>query len=387
MAAERAGSAGSAGSAGAAGTVGSAGSAGSAGTAGAVGSAGFVHHACLYASDAEFLAMAVPFVRDGLAAGEPVLAATTPANIELLREALGESAHHLDTAETAYFGRRPVDRVSAFLRYHERRTRPGRRTRVIAEPLWAGRSARQIAEWKRMESGLNVLLAGLPLWMVCPYDTRVVPGDVAEAAVATHPVRLDGRRQAPCASYTDPAVYAAGVTAEGLAAASCAPPRALRAGPTGDAAVLRRAARERAAAAGLTGDRLSLAELAAHEAAAYLLAREGALVTLCAWEEPGAVVCELRRREPGDGRGEPAGGRMGPDDGGRMGLGGGRMGPDAAVPPFAGYRPPAPPGETHGAEDGLWLARTLGDSLEVYARGPETVLTLRIAGPGDAERL
>ncbi|CAM5391171.1 hypothetical protein SABIM44S_01459 [Streptomyces abikoensis] len=330
--------------------------------------------------------MAVPFVRDGLAAGEPVLAATTPANIELLREALGESAHHLDTAETAYFGRRPVDRVSAFLRYHERRTRPGRRTRVIAEPLWAGRSARQIAEWKRMESGLNVLLAGLPVWMVCPYDTRVVPGDVAEAAMATHPVRLDGRRQAPCASYTDPAVYAAGVGAKGLGAASCAPPHALRAGPTSDAAVLRRAARERAAAAGLTADRLALAELAAHEAAAYLLAPEGALVTLCAWEEPGAVVYELRRPEPGEGRVGPGGGRMGPG-GSCAGPSGGRMGPDAAVPPFAGYRPPAPPGEPHGAEDGLWLARTLGDSLEVRARGPETVLTLRIAGPGDAERL
>ncbi|WP_367131133.1 MULTISPECIES: anti-sigma factor RsbA family regulatory protein [Streptomyces] len=323
------------------------------------GPAAFVHHACLYGSDAEFLAMAVPFVRDGLAAGEPVLAATTPANIELLREALGESAHHLDTAETAYFGRRPVERVSAFLRHHERRARPGRRTRMIAEPVWAGRSARQTAEWKRMESGLNVLLAGLPVWMVCPYDTRVVPGDVAEAALATHPVRLDGERQAPCASYADPAAYAAAV--EG-SAASCAPPTAACTGPTGDASVLRRLARERASGAGLTGGRLALAELAAHEAAAYLLAPEGARVTLRAWEEPGAVVYELRRTE----------------------REGGRMGRDADVPPFAGYRPP---GDAHGAEDGLWLARTLGDSLELRARGPETILTLRVPGPGDAERL
>ncbi|MGW2601107.1 anti-sigma factor RsbA family regulatory protein [Streptomyces klenkii] len=324
------------------------------------GPAAFVHHACLYGSDAEFLAMAVPFVRDGLAAGEPVLAATTPANIELLREALGVSAHHLDTAETAYFGRRPVERVSAFLRYHERRARPGRRTRMIAEPVWAGRSARQTAEWKRMESGLNVLLAGLPVWMVCPYDTRVVPGDVAEAALATHPARLDGERLAPCASYADPAAYAAAV--EGPAA-SCAPPTAARTGPTGDASALRRLARERAAGAGLTGGRLALAELAAHEAAAYLLAPEGARVTLRAWEEPGAVVYELRRTEREGGR---------------------RMGRDADVPPFAGYRPP---GDAQGAEDGLWLARTLGDSLELRARGPETVLTLRVPGPGDAERL
>ncbi|WKU47214.1 MEDS domain-containing protein [Streptomyces sp. VNUA116] len=345
------------------------------------GSTGFVHHACLYGSDAEFLAMAVPFVRDGLAAGEPVLAATTPANIELLREALGESAHHLDTAETAHFGRRPVDRVAAFLRYHERRARPGRRTRMIAEPVWAGRSARQTAEWKRMEAGLNVLLAGLPVWMVCPYDTRVVPGDVVEAAVATHPVRLDGERQAPCASYTDPAAYAAAL--EVPAAASCAPPSAARTGPTDDAAVLRLLARERAAGAGLTGARLALAELAVHEAAAYLLTPEDARVTLRAWEEPGAVVYELRRTER-DGGGVGRGARGERE---RTGPGGGLTVPDAAVPPFAGYRPPAPAGDAHGAEDGLWLARCLGDSLEVRARGPETVLTLRVAGQGDAERL
>ncbi|WP_058046438.1 sensor histidine kinase [Streptomyces roseifaciens] len=319
------------------------------------GLAGFVHHACLYGSDAEFLAMAVPFVEGGFAAGEPVLAATTPANIELLREALGEGAHHLDTAETAHFGRRPVERVSAFLRYHGRRARPGRRTRIIAEPVWGGRSARQTAEWKRMESGLNVLLADLPMWMICPYDTRVVPGDVAEAAVATHPVRLDGERQTPCDAYADPAAYAAAVQGP----APCPPSSACSTEPTADVPEVRRLGRERAAGAGLTGNRLALAELAVHEAASYLLAPEGARLTLRAWEEPGAVVYELRRTGP----------------------------EGAAVPPFAGYRPPAPSGDAQGAEDGLWLARSLADFVEVSTQGPETVLTLRMAGPGDAERL
>ncbi|MBT2398010.1 MEDS domain-containing protein [Streptomyces sp. ISL-100] len=42
--------------------------------------AGFVHHASLYDGDEAFLAMALPFAEEGLDAGEPVLAATTPAN-------------------------------------------------------------------------------------------------------------------------------------------------------------------------------------------------------------------------------------------------------------------------------------------------------------------
>ncbi|MCA6093391.1 sensor histidine kinase [Streptomyces sp. SCA3-4] len=315
---------------------------------------GFVHHACLYGTDAEFLAMAVPFVADGLAAGEPVLAATTPANIELLRQALGERAHALDTAETAYFGRRPVERVTAFLRYHDHRARPGRRTRMIAEPVWGGKSARQVAEWKRMESGLNVLLAGLPVWMICPYDTRSVPRDVAQAACATHPARMDGERLIPCGTYADPGDYVAGVPLPRTAA----PAGAARTGPTDLLADVRLFARARALAGGLTGERLSLAVLAVCEAAGYLLGPRGARVALRGWEEPGALAYELLRTE------EEAGGEP--------------------VPAFAGFRPP---GRASGAEDGLWLARTLSDSLDVRTHGPLTRLTLRIPGPGDAERL
>ncbi|MFI1969000.1 hypothetical protein BLA24_23535 [Streptomyces cinnamoneus] len=309
---------------------------------------GFLHHACLYGSDAEFLAMAVPFVRDGLAAGEPVLAATTPANIELLQGALGERAHALDVAETAHFGRRPVERVSAFLRYHDRRARPGRRMRMIAEPVWWGRTARQVAEWKRMESGLNVLLAALPVWMICPYDTRWVPADVARAACATHPARLDGRRLIPCAAYADPGAYAAGVAPP----RAVAPPGAARTGPAGRVGPLRRFARERARAAGLTGERLALAELAVSEAAGYLLAGTGERgVSARAWEEPGALAFELLRAAPGT----------------------------PPVPVFAGFRPPGP---LACPEDGLWLARTLSESLEVRERAGLTRLTLRLAGPG-----
>jgi hypothetical protein len=50
--------------------------------------------------------MAVPFVREGLARGEPVLVATTSANLEPLRDAMGEEADGVDYAEAAYFGRR-----------------------------------------------------------------------------------------------------------------------------------------------------------------------------------------------------------------------------------------------------------------------------------------
>src|ERR1700726_4201016 len=80
----------------------------------------FAHSACVYGSDQEFLAMAVPFLADGLARGEPVLAVTTPANLELVNSALGARGSEMAYAESAFFGRRPAQRIAAFHRYWKR---------------------------------------------------------------------------------------------------------------------------------------------------------------------------------------------------------------------------------------------------------------------------
>lgn len=154
-----------------------------------------VHQAGIYGSAEEFLAMAVPFIEDGLALGEPVLVTTTPANLELLGDALGARAQQLDYAETAYFGRRPPQRVDAFHRYWRRHAgaAPGGRVRILAEPVWTGRAAAEVTAWRRMESGLNVLLADTGIWMICPYDARVVDPAIVADARRTHPARMDGR--------------------------------------------------------------------------------------------------------------------------------------------------------------------------------------------------
>ncbi len=65
----------------------------------------FDHRACLYGSDRQFLEMALPFLETGLANGEPVLAVTTPANLELISSALGTRADDVDYAESAFDSR------------------------------------------------------------------------------------------------------------------------------------------------------------------------------------------------------------------------------------------------------------------------------------------
>ncbi|WP_405889985.1 sensor histidine kinase [Streptomyces sp. NBC_00133] len=307
---------------------------------------GFAHYACLYGDEEEFLAMAVPFAEEGLAAGESVLAATTPENIQLLRDALGARAHALDTADTGYFGRRPVDRVAAFLRYWEDCRAPGRPVRMIAEPVWAGKCARQIAELKRMESGFNVLLAHMDARLICLYDTRVVPGHVVDAAWATHPRHVVGDLVLPCGTYTDPESYAAA----GESPLPPPPSGAVLLEPPASPAAVRRFARLRAEAAGLADERVAQAETLTNEALTWLLAQGAADVEVRSWEEPGALVWDVLGR-----------------------------GLQTVLPGrFAGF---APPGRLADPHDGLWLLRSLCESVEIRAEG-EGGLRLRLRCPG-----
>ncbi len=170
----------------------------------------FDHQACLYGSDRQFLEMALPFLETGLANGEPVLAVTTPANLELIGSALGTRADDVDYAESAFFGRRPPQRIAAFHRYAQRHApgRDGAQVRILAEPVWTGRSAREIAAWKRMESALNVALAETSIHMICPYDTRITGLGIVDSARRTDPALAHGPDAIPNPDYADPATFA-----------------------------------------------------------------------------------------------------------------------------------------------------------------------------------
>ncbi|GII54120.1 hypothetical protein Pth03_25090 [Planotetraspora thailandica] len=300
-----------------------------------------IHQACLYGSDEEFLGMAVPFVLDGLAGGEPVLVTTTSRNLELLGETLGDDAGRVDHAETAYFGRRPAQRVTAFVRYWRRNSGRGR-VRVLAEPVWQGRSTRDVLAWTRMESALNLLLAGTGIWMICPYDTRTAGAGVAGNALRTHPlVGSDGRIGRPCPGYAEPLAFLGECDAEPLPAV----PYGAAGSDITDLSDVRRFVGGQARQRGLSEERAALLAVAAHEAARYL----GAPLTASVWESFGALVCDLRR-----------------------------AGAPYAMDPLAGFLPPGPD-ERPG--DGLWVARQLCDHVDMRSAGAKCLVRLQVAGP------
>ncbi|MEV7802272.1 sensor histidine kinase [Microbispora sp. NPDC088329] len=283
-----------------------------------------VHEAGLYGSDDEFLGIAVPFVRDGLDGGEPVMVTTTAGNLELLGAALGDDARRVDYAESAYFGRRTAHRATAFLRYWERNAARGR-VRILAEPVWAGRSSRDVVAWRRMESGLNIILAGTGVWMICPYDTRAADRGLVEDALRTHPsISTGGRGRRVSPAYADPARFIGECDRQPLPQA---PPGAAAA-RIGHLHRVRHFAGRQALLHGLPEDRVAMLCVAVHEAARYL----GLPLTARVWETFGALVCDLWA-----GRG-------------------------TRCDPLAGF---TPPGEAERPEDGLWLARQICDYVDI----------------------
>jgi len=299
-----------------------------------------IHQGGVYRSDLEFLAMAMPFIEDGIAAGEAVLAATTAANLELLRDALGERADLMDYAETAYFGRRPPQRVAAFHRYWQSAvTRgSGRHVRILAEPVWGGRSRRDILAWKRMESSLNLVLAGTNIWMICPYDSRTAPADVMRAALRTHPERVDGPRAVPSPDYVDPYYFTAQCDAEPL---QPSPADAVRRDIVSDPLGFRGFFSSQAEATELPESQRTLFLVAAHEAYTYLAQRGDGPATVRVWTHADNLICQID--QPGATIGDP----------------------------MLGLRPPG--GDPFG-EQGMWLTQQICDHVDLRdAAGGATI--------------
>ena len=155
-----------------------------------------IHEALVYSSDEEFLERVVPFLQDGLAAGDPTSIMPTPSNSALLREALGQDAPLVSFVDASATYRRPAAAFAAYRRHlEEELSRPEvELVRVIGE-IPSGLTSEEYAEWMRYESMFNRGFAGYPLWVVCGYDTRARPEQIVDDALHTHPiVSVSGNR-------------------------------------------------------------------------------------------------------------------------------------------------------------------------------------------------
>jgi anti-sigma regulatory factor (Ser/Thr protein kinase) len=268
----------------------------------------FRHEALLYGGEVDFLGRTLPFIRDGVAADEPVLVVVSAAKIGLLRSALGGDADRVAFADMAGVGANPARIIPAWRDFVAGHDLTGRRARGLGEPIWAGHSPAELVECQRHESLLNVAFAGVPAWwLLCPYDTGALEPAVIEEARRSHPFLTQDGVRWESADYRGLDVEAAPFQAR-LPEPIGEPPEL--AFGAGSLTALRELVSCHAAAAGLGAARTADLVLAVDEVVTNSLRHGGGRGTLRVWRDAGSLVCEVRDQgridDPLVGRERPA---------------------------------------------------------------------------------
>jgi anti-sigma regulatory factor (Ser/Thr protein kinase) len=277
------------------------------------GAAQLEHAAVFYAAEDEYLDEVLGFAGAGLDDGDLVFVAVPGPKIGLLRQRLDGRAGEVTFADMTRMGANPawiIPRVRAFLDAN-----PGRQVRYVGEPIWETRSAEELREATRHEALINLAFAGVPVSILCPYDTTRLDPDVIANAECTHPVVIRDGHPRPSPAYAEAAMFP-----EDCDQPLPVPPRHAAAFSYRDClGQVRAFAGEYARKAGLSSRRVADLVTAVHELAANTLRHTSSDGVLNMWAAAGEVVCQVqdagRVSDPLVGRCRPA-----PDAGRGHGL-------------------------------------------------------------------
>lgn len=310
------------------------------------------HRGLLYASEEEFLAGTLPFIRDGLDRGDPIRIATTDRNAGWLRAALGVDVRRVAFSDSSQRCRHPVRALAALRDAVQQVGADGQRLRVIREPWWTVCTAPERKEWARHESIVNAALASANAALVCAYDTCVVDPDVLDNVARTHPELLANGGSRPSPGYANPAVFNAECNSSALP--ELPPPTLwLRFRHLDQLAALRGFVTSHATQTGAATQHVEQFVQAVDEVATNAIQHGGGSGVLQIWVDPHTMMCEVS--DTGAGLGDPLAGHL-------------------------------PPGHLAARGRGLWIARHFSDLIELHSDPTGTIVRLHLTPPSDGRR-
>ncbi|MEV4417233.1 sensor histidine kinase [Catellatospora sp. NPDC049609] len=291
------------------------------------------HDALRYRDEAELLRAAVPFVREGLAAGDSVVLLCRPDNARRLRQALGDVRVTAELSPDDVYGG-AVAALAAYRELVERQQHGGARVRVVNEIDFGSRPSAQW-EWARFDAAFNQALAAYPIWNLCLYDQRRVPAEIVRAAASSHPFLLTDGDRVPSAGYTEPSRLLGEPGMRWRDPLEDAAPRVDVTDPA-DLAALRAAVERTLTGDGMAAHAVQGFVLAVSEIATNAMTHGTAPVRVRLWSAGGRALCAIS--DEGD-----------------------------CFDPYSGYEPADRALGAGGM--GLWLARQMSDDLSVDGSG------------------
>jgi anti-sigma regulatory factor (Ser/Thr protein kinase) len=272
-----------------------------------VGEDRFLHQALLYHGEDGFLAGTVPFVEEGLAAGEAVLVVVSARKIAAMRDLLGAGAAHVQFADMSEVGQNPARIIPFWQDFVDAHGSTGPGLRGIGEPVFPERRAAELAECHVHEALLNVAFDDGPAWpLLCPYDLRGLEPDVVAEAHRTHPhvANGDGLAASPAYRVIDGHPFNGDLPLPPPSAT----PIEFNDGPLGS---IRHELAAHAATAGLPAQRVDDVVLATCEILTNSIRHGGGHGVLRVWADDGDLICDVT--DQGRARWDPLVGRVRPD--------------------------------------------------------------------------
>jgi anti-sigma regulatory factor (Ser/Thr protein kinase) len=144
------------------------------------------HEAGFFGSDDELRAMIVPFVEDGVAAGEPVFVSYDDRKTALMRSWIADTSGVTFGADPDLYAT-PARAIASYTKEIEDSVAAGaNRVRLTGELPVQGRGA-HLAGWDRYEAAVNTVWNGFPVYSRCLYDATTTTPQMRDAVERTHP--------------------------------------------------------------------------------------------------------------------------------------------------------------------------------------------------------
>jgi anti-sigma regulatory factor (Ser/Thr protein kinase) len=270
------------------------------------------HNAFVYESPDEYVGRAVPFLKEGLEAGEGAIVAHTKAGMAMMRDALGSDATHVTFVDVSSAYTRPARTLAAYHNVYENQLEKTPKLRAVADVQF-GPDPREWDLWTGYEAVFNRSFAHLPVWVLCSYNASGTPDPIIEGVWQTHPEVVDRDAWTTSGLYEDPDELLRRITP---------PPEELpdlRSIPAGsDAEQIRERLAPELIAAGLGEVKTLEMLLAATEIATNAIRHGRGIEAVRVGRPHGRFVCEIIDRGPGFDY--PSAGYLAPREGVGRGL-------------------------------------------------------------------